>query len=397
VRILLFYQYFGTPNGKWSTRVYEMTRRWVKKGYKVTVVTSPYEKSDITAVKRVERQNVEGIDLIVINFPDSNRYSKVKRIGNFIAFSLLSVWYALKEPCDVVIASSGPITVGVPALIAKWIRRKPFLFEVRDLWPQGAVSLNILTNKLIIRIAFWFEKLCYKNSECVIGCSPGMTDDINSRFPEVKTYVISNASDIKLFGSSGKKYGDTVIDTGRFVYAGSIGAMDDVETIIEAARVLEERGVKDIKTEIIGDGAERDRLEKKVAEYQLTNVRFCGLLPKTEVVDRLKTAVASFVCFKPLEVLNTVSPNKMFDSFAAGVPVIQNTTGWIKEYIKNNNCGINVTPLDAESMADAMLRLHKDKKYRDMLAENALNAAKKDFDRDKLAEDYLRIIEEVGI
>jgi len=182
VQILLFYQYFGTPKGKWSTRIYELARRWVKIGNKVTVVTSPYEKSDLTAIRRIERQNIEGIDLIIINYPDSNRYSKLKRIWNFVMFSLISIWFALKEPCDIVISSSGPITVGVPALFAKWFRRKPFIFEVRDLWPQGAVSLGILSNRLIIKIAFAFERICYKNAKCVVGCSPGMTSDIERRF-----------------------------------------------------------------------------------------------------------------------------------------------------------------------------------------------------------------------
>jgi len=199
MRILVFYQYFGTPKGKWSTRIYELTKRWVNEGNKVTVVTSPYEKSDIKAEKRIERQKVEGIELIVINYPDSNRFSKLKRILNFLLFSFFSIYYALTEKTDIVIASSGPITVGVPALFAKFFRRKKYIFEVRDLWPQGAISLGILTNPFLIKVSFFFEKLCYKQASCVVGCSQGMADNITDRFPNVYTSVIPNASDNSLF------------------------------------------------------------------------------------------------------------------------------------------------------------------------------------------------------
>jgi len=184
-------------------------------------------------------------------------------------------------------------------------------------------------------------------------------------------------------------------DRSIFIYAGSLGVMDDVETIIDAAKVLKDRNVNDIVIEIIGDGAERAMLENKCKMYELDNVRFLGLLAKTEVVKKLKQATATFVCFKPLEVLSTVSPNKMFDSFAAGVPIIQNTTGWIKEYIDEKRCGINVIPLDANSMVDAIIQLHENREYRDELAANAFRSAENDFDRGKLASKYLEIIEEV--
>src|SRR5690606_9397741 len=165
---------FGTPRGKWSTRMYEITRRWVKQGHQVTVVTSPYEKSDIRAKKFIERQNINGIDLIVINSADSNRDGIVKRMFKALVFSMMSCYYALIVKCDVVMASSGPITVGLPALLTKWFRRKPMVFEVRDLWPEGAIELGKLNNGLLRNIAIWFEKLCYKNASLVVPCSKGM-------------------------------------------------------------------------------------------------------------------------------------------------------------------------------------------------------------------------------
>ncbi len=391
MKILIYYQYFGTPKGKWSTRVYEFTKRWVDAGHKVTVITAPYEKSDITAAKWIERQTVEGVDLVVINFPDSNRYGKVKRIFYFMMFSLLSIWYGLTQKYDVAIASSGPITIGLPAIIAKWIRRKPYIFEVRDLWPQGAVSLNILKGKMAVKLAFWFEKLCYKNAYMVVGCSPGMSNDIKKRFPLVKTDVISNACDIKLFSASSIKpiNGNRI---NRFIYAGSLGVMDDVESVVEAAIELERRGYNNVAIEIIGDGVERNKLEQKAKSHHLKNVEFLGLLPKMEVVHKLKNAKAAFVCFKNIEVLNTVSPNKMFDAFAAGVPIIQNTTGWIKDYLDIMDCGISVEPGSTSGLAEAIISLSDDSSLRDRLARNAFEAAQTDFNRDTLALKYESLI-----
>jgi len=142
LKILVFYQYFGTPSGSWSTRMYEFTRRWVKSGHDVTVVTAPYEKSDIKSKGFISNTNIEGVNLIVINSGDSNRDSFMKRGFNALLFSLTACKMALTEPCDVVIASSGPITIGIPALVAKWFRGKKMVFEIRDLWPMGAIELG---------------------------------------------------------------------------------------------------------------------------------------------------------------------------------------------------------------------------------------------------------------
>lgn len=398
MRIIFFYQYFGTPKGKWSTRVYELTRRWVEQGHSVTVVTSPYDKSDISATKLVERVDIDGIKLIVINSGDSNRFSIIKRILRFAIFSKLSVWYALTERYDVAVASSGPITVGLPVLMARWLRGKPFVFEVRDLWPQGAIEMGLLKGKFAQKLAKWFEKICYNSASLVVGCSKGMTDDINRRFPKVKTEIISNASDIELFGKpafidrnssegeSSKKY---------CIYTGSLGAMDDVLSVLKAALLLKERCVDNINFVIIGDGAERQMLESFSAEHDLQNVQFLGLLPKYEVVSWLHKAFASFVCFKPLPVLETVSPNKMFDSFAAGVPIIQNTTGWIRHLVNDTQCGINVMPGNNEAMADAIVLCANNNEKQAQLSANAYSVAHEFFNRDKLAIKYIDILKQV--
>jgi len=137
LNIFVIYQYFGTPSGSWSTRIYEFTKRWVSNGKEVTVITAPYEKSDIKANGFISRQEVDGIKLIVINAADSNRDPIFKRGFNALLFAFMSVYYAWKMNYDLLLASSGPITVGLPLILAKKFRNKKTVFEVRDLWPAG--------------------------------------------------------------------------------------------------------------------------------------------------------------------------------------------------------------------------------------------------------------------
>ena len=146
--IVYFYQYFTTPKGSYGTRVYEFTKKWVERGHKVIVVTSVYSKSDIKATKFLETQEVDGIIVKIINVTIDNKQSFLKRIYTFLVYSFFSIFYAFTLKCDLVISSSGPITVGIPGLIAKIFRGKKFIFEVRDLWPEGPIELGVLKNKL---------------------------------------------------------------------------------------------------------------------------------------------------------------------------------------------------------------------------------------------------------
>lgn len=393
MKILFLYQYFGTPKGGWSTRVYELCIRWVEAGHKVTIITAPYDKSDTKANGFVSRQFVDGIELLVIDSGDSNKLSFLKRVLRAGLFSLVSSWFAVFEKKDVIIASSGPITIGIPALVGKFFSSKPLIFEVRDLWPDGAIEMGILKNKLAIKVAKWFERVCYIKSELVVPCSLGMDESIKKRFPQVQTLIIPNACDISLFKLREKKQFEN-LNKKYFLYAGSLGLMDSVDEIIDAVSVLKERD--DFLVYIIGSGAEREQLESFSKKLGLDNkIFFLGLIPKEEVVSWFQNAYASFVLFKDFKVLSTSSPNKMFDSFAAKVPIIHNTKGWIKCLVDSSACGMSVLPKNPISMADAMEYLLDNPNMRDHMACNAFSLAEDEFNRDKLAIRYLKMVEEL--
>ena len=396
MNIVYFYQYFGTPKGGWSTRVYEMTRRWVKEGHNVTVVTSLYDKSDLEADGFITRFDIEGVEVILINVKLSNDHGFAMRVLSFLLYTLVAIYYAIRLSFDVCIASSGPITVGLSGLVAKLVRRKMFVFEIRDIWPDGAVQLGVLTNPFVIGAARWFERLCYRHADLVVACSPGQAAHVTKVAPTKEVLVIPNASDNELMDrvdANTLKRPAHLKGKKLVVYTGTLGFMDHCAQIVEAAQVLQERGRKDIKVLFIGSGNEKAQLEILAERYSLRNLHFLGLIPKEEVVGWLKNARASFYTVKDVPVLHTGSPNKLFDALAAGVPVIQTSKGWIWELLEVENCGLNVPLGDAAAMADAVERLCDDETLFHSCAENAKRLAETRFDRGHLAETYLAALQ----
>lgn len=400
MKILYFYQYFGTPKGGWSTRVYEFTKRWVQEGHEVQVITSPYDKSDIQGQKKglYFTQVIDGIEVTTINIKQSNKHSKLRRIYTFLSYSIISVYFAMTAKADVVVSSSGPITVGIPGMFARYFRRKPLVFEVRDLWPEGAIQLNLIKNSFVQRLAYWFEKCCYRASSAIVTCSPGMTEEIRRKYKKIPfIYEIPNSSDNDLFSEGNPLL--VVIEKTRnkqiVIYTGSLGLMDGCMQIVKAARELHLKKRDDILIVIAGEGTDKIKMEKFCQANHLKNVLFLGLIPKNEVKDWLALAKAAILVFKDIPILNTSSPNKLFDYLAAGKPVIQTTNGWIKSLVDDFEFGMNVPVDHPVAMANAIEAILSDDFILQQMSDNALLTAKNIFDRYKLSLNYLHIIESV--
>ncbi len=398
MRILYFYQYFTTPEGAWSTRAYEFARRWVAAGHRVTVVTSVYDKSDLEPSGLVSRIDCDGVDVRIIGLRLSNKHGFWRRIVTFGLYAVVASWYALRERADVVLCSSGPISVGLPGLIARHLRRRPLLFEVRDLWPEGAIQLGVLTGRASIALARRLESACYSAADLVVTLSPGQRDDIARRFPSLPIEVVPNASDNELVAALPPGTTDPEWVDGRSVllYAGTLGLIDDAAQLLDLAAELERRRREDLLVVIIGDGGERPELEARAAREGLANVRFLGLRSRIEVFQWLHRAEISIVTIKDVEFLATASPNKLFDAFAAGRPVVQTTDGWIKDLLESERCGLTVAPNDAAAVADAVLRLADDAAQRTEMSANARRLAIERFDRTALAAEMLGHLETVA-
>ncbi len=396
MKIVYFYQYFSTPKGSWGTRVYEFAKDWVKKGHEVTIITSIYSKSDLKARKLIEDQYFDGIHVKVLNIYIDNKQIKLRRIWSFIKYFTLSSWYALTVEADIVIASSGPITVGIPGLVAKIIRRRKLIFETRDLWPDGAIELGIISNSIVKKIAYWFELICYKNASHIVCLSPGMVKNIEKRFGYKKLTSISNSVDMKMFSKNIESlppifYKDKKIA----IYTGNIGLVNNSFLLLRAAIKLKELNNNEIVIVLIGDGQKKDELLEIKLKMQLNNFIILDLMTKMDLVKFIKHSMVSIVPLKDTAILDTSSPNKLFEALAAGIPVIQNTKGWIKDLLEDNMCGITVNADNESELVQALIKLSKNDNLVKLMGENGRKLAEKEFTSNFLADKMLKVIENV--
>jgi glycosyltransferase involved in cell wall biosynthesis len=393
LKIIYFYQYFSTPAGSWGTRVYEFAGEWVKAGHDVTVVSSIYSKSDLKASKLIENQVFDGIKVKVLNISIDNRQPFLKRIWSFTRYAVLSSWYALVLPADVVIASSGPITVGIPGLIAHYLRGKKLVFETRDLWPEALIQLGIIRNKWIIKIAYWFEATCYNASSLIVTLSPGMKKHIECHYQHQNVISVTNAANIPLFSEEKLFNGRGGITPKKYaIYTGNIGAVNNSYWLFEAAEILSEMGRADIVILLVGEGQQCSELENLAKLRGIKNFIRFGLIPKTELVGLVQHALVSLVSLKGTPVLDTSSPNKFFESLAAGVPVIQNTNGWMKDFLREHQVGFTLDPNNPLDLALKLVEMDSNTEYTAKVKLRAMELAKKEFDKDVLAQKMLSAI-----
>lgn len=391
MKIVYFYQYFTTPKGSWSTRVYDFAKNWVEEGHDVTVVTSIYAKSDLTSKKIIETQIIDGIKLKVINVKIDNRQPKWKRIWSFIQYLFLSSWYAIILKADVVIASSGPLTVGIAGLIAHYIRGRKMVFEVRDLWPENAILMGFLKGKNQQKLAYLIEKLCYKASSLIIVLSQGMKKNIEDRFGYEKILVIPNSANNELFGAINHNIDlpDIYSKSKIAIYAGNIGEINNSYFLFNAAKILKSNKNNEIKILLIGEGPQKEELKKKSEAEGIDNFIIYDLIPKETLVKYIQNAFVSVIPLKNNPLLDTSSPNKLFDSLAASTPVIQTTQGWIKELLIEKKCGLSINADNPTELVDAINHLLENKILYNEMKINARNVALKEFDKNYLAKVFI--------
>ena len=394
MHILYFYQYFTTPKGAYSTRVYELARRWVAQGARVTVVTACYDKSDLRSDKLFDRRTIEGIELRIINIATSNKQSFLRRILGFVAFSMASVYYAVTIRANILVCSSGPLFVGLPGLAAKFLRGTRYIFEVRDIWPEGAIQLGVLRNPVLKGLARWFEGVCYRHAAGIIPLSPGMKEWIEGRCPYKPMRVIPNASDLQLASEAEpmKREAEGL----RYVtFSGSLGMLHDPWMAVRVAEELKRRDRDDIRVIICGDGKDRSAMQEHAETNRLDNLRLLGNCPKLEVFSWLKISDCALFYCNPAPIIDTASPNKVFDYLATGVPVVQTTQGWIKDLLSEHGCGLTVARSDAVAICGAIEKLVDDRALREEMSRCALRVAENHFDRDRLAAEMLEFIRSV--
>ena len=405
MHILYLHQYFATRKGTTGTRSYEFARYLVSKGHRVTMVTSGLENREfpVPEGKKYGEFETEGINVVAIaaayNDPQvGTGMSGLQRMLKFYQFAWLAcrVGKKLSAP-DVVFASHTPLTIGLAGLTLGQYFKVPFIFEVRDLWPEALVNVGALKNPVVI---WWLEamaKKIYAGAKHIVALSPGMKEGIiRADVPADKVTVIPNASDLDLFRPDidGSKQRQQLGLKDRFaaIYFGAMGLANGIEYAIEAARILAERGKNNIVVVLLGSGGKRAELEKLASEYELKNVIFSDSAPDKEQLAQIVAGCDVCLTIYRASKEHTWSPNKMFDALAAGKPVLINVPGWLGETIEKNNCGRCVDAHCPEMLADALQELAANPELCRQMGKNARELAQREFDRLKLADLFENVL-----
>jgi glycosyltransferase involved in cell wall biosynthesis len=272
----------------------------------------------------------------------------------------------------------------------------PFVFEVRDLWPEFAIAVGVLRNRLLIRLSLWLEGFLYRRAEALVVNSPGFIEHVMRRGGR-HVHLIPNGVDVDMFRSAegGRVFRQEHGLANGFVvlYAGAHGLSNDLGIVLEAASRL--RSHPEIAFVLLGDGKEKPGLMARAAAEELTNIHFVAPLPKREMAEALAAADAGLAILKPLAAYRTTYPNKVFDYMAAGKPTILAIDGVIRQVVEEADAGVFVPPGDAEALAEAILRLAADGEACRRMGVAARRAVERSFDRRQLAAQLLQVMEEV--
>jgi glycosyltransferase involved in cell wall biosynthesis len=388
MRILYLHQFFITRAGVGGTRSYEFARRFAARGHAVRMVTAGGGSRSVDGIE------VVGVPGGYADYVGATSTGYPRRMMAFAAFALSATAAALRAPRpDVIYASSPPLTIALPALAAAARWRAPLVFEVRDLWPEAPIQMGALRNPLLRRLARALERLVYRRSARIIALSPGIRAGIVAGgAPPGRVELVPNASDLELFSPGLDReaerrrlgLGDGLVCS----YFGTMGEANDLGQVVEAAPLVD-----DVTFVLLGDGKRRRELESRAP----SNVRFLDPEPDKASVARL--AAASDACltiFKDVPVLATNSPNKLFDTFAAGRPAIVNTEGWMRDLVERNEAGVFVRPGDARDLAEKVAWLRDNPGEAQRMGRNARALAEREFDRDALAARALEVLEEAA-
>lgn len=401
-KILYINQYFKHPAEPGITRSYWIAKELINRGYEVVMLAHRNELLDhVKNVKPVEITNIDGIKVIYIKNKYSNDMGVVKRAISFVNFMIRSTKYAYKEKdVDLVIATSTPLTVAFPALIRKWFKKTPFVFEVRDLWPEAPIQMGAIKNKILIKFLRWFEKITYKNALHVVALSPGMLDGVLKYVPKENTSMIPNMAKIDKFWP--REPNDKLIqsmglrkDSFKAIYFGQMGLSNDLETILSTAIQLQKENDTNIEFVIIGHGSKYKKVQETIYYENLTNIKLFSRVPMSQMSEILNFCDVSLVMFSNIPILYTNSPNKLFDSLSAGKPIIVNSAGWTKIMVEEAECGLFVEPDNSELLKNALLDLKNNPALKSMMASNSRNLAEQKYDKSILCYQFGEMIDKL--
>src|SRR5512138_2324737 len=395
MKILLINQSFVPPDEPGHTRHFEMAQYLRKCGHEMVIVAS--DSNYQTGLRTVERkglyveQEIEGIHVLRAYSAQTLHRSYFWRAVSFFSFMFSSVWAALQvKDADLIMGTTPPIFQAVSAWLVAFLRRKPFLLEVRDLWPEFAISMGVIKNPAVITLAHWLENFLYARATHILVNSPAYKEYlVRKGVPEQKITFIPYGTDINMFnpnvdGSSVRaKLG--LKNKFMVLYAGAMGQAHDLYTVLRAAKRLNDK--PQIQFVFFGAGKERLNLEAEAQRLGLKNILFAGICPKKEMPVVIAAADVCLAILQNLEMFRTTYPNKVFDYMASARPTVLVIDGVLRQVIEASGGGVFVEPGNDELLARTIRELSRDPVQVRQMGMSARAYLVKNLDRrDKLAE-----------
>ncbi|TDX59899.1 glycosyltransferase involved in cell wall biosynthesis [Methylosinus sp. sav-2] len=401
MRIVFFTHYYPPEVNAPASRTAEHARVWARAGHEVVVVTCvpnhPRGKVYPGYVNRLyQTETIDGVRVVRVFTLIAANEGFLRRALNYLSYALSAsmafVW--LQRP-DVVISTSPQFFCGLVGLVARALKRTPWVLEIRDLWPESIVTVGAMRNGFLIRCLEQLEALAYRRADRIVSVTDSFMPHIAARggAPE-KTTVIKNGADLDRFNASDDTHAakERLDLQSKFVaaYVGTHGMAHGLDTILEAAELL--RGSTDIIFLLVGEGAERPRLLRLKEERRLDNVLMLEQQPKEAMPGIWAATDVSLILLRRDELFKTVLPSKMFEAMAMRRPIVLGVDGEARKLLEEARAGIAITPQSANELAAAILRLANDRNLVARLGASGCAHVREHYDRAVLAARYLDVL-----
>ncbi len=409
MRILLLHQYFLEEDDPGGSRWNEITKTWIAQGHEVTVIAGMMHYSG--SEKRAEYKGKYFVkkrqgEITVHRTHVSEAYNNgfLGRLWGYFSFMFSSLWaglFKIEGKFDAVVVTSPPLFVGGSGFLISRLKRIPMIFEIRDLWPESAIDTGVLTNKFIIKFAYWFEAFIYRKAKLINVLTPAFYKTLHEKkgVDKSKLIMIPNAADFSLseeimrnFDRKSFRKEHDLENYFVITYVGAHGVANHLDQILDAGKKLEDTNVLFL---LIGQGMEKDRLKEKAKQRNVTNVRFLDPVPKKEVFKYILASEMGASVLKKVDTFKTVYSNKSFDYFSCKKPILMAIDGVSRELVEDARAGIYVEPENAEEYSKAIREYLNDEKRLQTEGQNGYEYAKNNFDREFLAKEYLKSIQKI--
>ena len=404
LRVTFLTHYFPPEVGPAQTRLHELAKRLNAAGQQVTVVTGfpNYPAGEIFPGyhgKRFMEDSYDGIRVLRTWVFATRSRGFIGRLLNYFSFPIGSLLAVRKlGPTDIIYVQSPPLFTGLAALWYSRLKRAPFIFNVSDIWPQSAVELGMLRNRFAIRLAEMLERHIYRRATRITVATPGILERLVARgVPRDKIFLLTNGVDTAAYNvtTPDRELAQRLGLDGHkvFMYAGLHGLAQGLDVILEAAKLTRNPEVLYV---LVGDGADKAALVAKAEAEKIDNVRFLPIQPTSTLPALLNLVYATVIPLRRLDLFKAALPSKLFDSMAAGRPIVAPLWGEAAALVEAAACGLVVEPEDARAVQEAVEKLAADPEGAKRLGEQGRKYVVEHFNRDDIAKRLVTLLEETA-